>query len=182
MHAATTTNRNDAPFPIQESALLSRDELKKLLPDPHGLPILGATECSLDRKNRLHIPATLRDRYVDGLMILRSNHGTFFLLDSVQSGQFVAKLNEQASVDPTLQDRLPHIYSAALVVKALDSAKRLSIPTEFADRWQLNSRGKVMICGIGSCLEIFTVQSWDNLLRQGTLWGGELQVPSPDLF
>jgi len=181
MHAATTTNRDDR-FPIRESDLLGRDELKKLTPDPQiSLPLLGEHQYSLDGKNRVCIPATLRDLYSDGLMILRSKHATFFLLDPNQSRQFVENLDKRASVEATLQDRLLHIYRAALMVRSLDSENRLAIPADFAKRWQLSAGQKIMLCGNGKFLEMHTEQSWDRMLREKTLWDS-LQLPPPDLL
>jgi|GEM_PF-7070533 len=178
-----TKRQNSATFPIPESALLARDEITGLIQDTViDPPVLGAYECTLDKKGRFYLHASLRERYANGVMILRGREGTFFLLDSEQSHKLFSNLQQRASIDPEFRNRIPFIYRATGETKAMDTAKRIAIPAEFAKRWQIPSHGPVQVCGIGNCLELSTPQSWDRVLRRGTLWeqtswDSELQVP-----
>ncbi len=131
---------------------------------------------NLDQKNRLSIPAKLREKLGDTFMICMARNGDkcIFAYTLENWELLMEKLNEQVpSKQLTLQQRFISYYSNTVEI---DKQGRITIGKNFLDF--ANITGEVFILGAGRRVEIWAAEEWNSMFDKVSESG---DMPSFDL-
>ena len=123
---------------------------------------LGEYEHTLDQKQRLAIPAELREVmdekvHGEGFIAAPGTNGSLWLWPEKTFAQLAQSLGGSLVSDPQLQDFERMMFSQSARVP-LDSAGRVRIPERLLQRFGLT--GSIMILGVRDHLELTDPASW----------------------
>jgi MraZ protein len=121
---------------------------------------LGRFEHSVDNKGRVSVPARFRGELAGELIITRGNDRCLYLFTQDAWEPLAAKLNALPTGDADARNLRRAVFSAAEPVE-LDRQGRIMIPDHL--RHYSNINGNVSIIGLGTYIEIWDQQSWQEL-------------------
>ncbi len=123
---------------------------------------LGEYEHTLDQKQRLAIPAELREVmdekvHGEGFIAAPGSNGSLWLWPEKTFAQLAQSMGGSLVGDPQVQDFERMVFSQSARVP-LDSAGRVRIPERLLQRFGLT--GSIMILGVRDHLELTDPASW----------------------
>jgi MraZ protein len=121
---------------------------------------LGRFEHSVDNKGRVAVPARFRGELAGELIITRGNDRCLYLFTQDAWEPLAAKLNALPTGDADARNLRRAVFSAAEPVE-LDRQGRIMIPDHL--RQYSNINGNVSIIGLGTYIEIWDQQSWQEI-------------------
>lgn len=126
------------------------------------IEMMGEYMHSLDQRNRLAIPAKLRETLGDSFVICVAKNGDRCLFGYTNAGwkAIMDKLNEQApSYNLTRSQRIMHMNADTV---ELDSKGRITLPLRFMQ--QVGIENEVMILGVGRRVEFWSKEEWERMV------------------
>src|SRR3954447_21382355 len=126
--------------------------------------LLGEHEHSLDDKNRLTLPAKLREQLGDHVVITRGMDGCLYVYARPEFEQLASRIGslDGLAVDTRRVQR--HFFGNATAVD-LDKQGRVVIPSLLLQREGI---GRVVtVTGVGDHLEIWDRATWNEQLQAG---------------
>jgi len=126
--------------------------------------LLGEFEQRLDEKNRVTIPARLRDHFADGIVVARGLDSCVAAWSRAGWEAFVEQ--QTARLDPFSQEgRLMQrfLYSGA-VEGELDRQGRVAVPGPLLKHARLER--DVVVAGVRDRLEIWNREAWQQAFAQ----------------
>jgi MraZ protein len=121
---------------------------------------LGRFEHSVDNKGRVSVPARFRGELAGELIITRGNDRCLYLFTQDAWEPLAAKLNALPTGDADARNLRRAVFSAAEPVE-LDRQGRIMIPDHL--RQYSNITGNVSIIGLGTYIEIWDQQAWQEI-------------------
>jgi MraZ protein len=125
--------------------------------------LLGYFDHALDDKNRLTLPARLRENLGDGVFVTRGVDGC---LDAYATAEWQVLADRINSLDPlSRESRMMkrHFFSSAASAD-LDKQGRIVLPTALLDAAGI--RREVTVAGVYDHLEIWDRAKWRDHLRE----------------
>lgn len=113
----------------------------------------GNYDCSLDSRHRLAVPARLRDRFADGVVIAWWLDPCLVLVPRLEWGALVEKTFGEMSVLDDDQRELSRFLLAGAFDQELDRQGRVLLPAELREHAGVESTAKVV--GAGDYLEVW---------------------------
>ena len=126
--------------------------------------LLGEYEQRLDEKNRLTIPARLRDQFAGGVFLSRGIERC--LVAFTREGWDAYTEEQVARLDPMSREGrmlMRHLFAGAALLEA-DKQGRIALPTTFARYAELQR--DVVVVGIRDRLEIWDRDAWARLATE----------------
>jgi len=121
---------------------------------------IGRFEHSVDNKGRVAVPARFRGELGGELIITRGNDRCLYLFTEEAWEPLAAKLNALPTGDADARNLRRAVFSAAEPVE-LDRQGRIMIPDHLRQYGGID--GNVAIIGLGTYIEIWDQQSWQEL-------------------
>ena len=135
--------------------------------------LLGEHEHSLDDKNRLTLPAKLREQLGDHVVITRGMDGCLYVYARPEFDQLAARIG---SLDGLARGRAPmqrHFFVNATAAE-LDKQGRVVIPALLLEREAIGR--EVTVTGVCDHLEIWDRATWSKQLQE--VKGAQKMLPS----
>ena len=126
--------------------------------------LLGEYEHTLDDKNRLTLPARVRQAFVEGIVVTRGMDGCLFAYTREDWEKLVA--DRLATLDPlSLEGRRMqrHFFSAATEAEP-DKQGRVGLPAALLEHAKLGR--DVVVAGVHDHLEIWDRDAWRRELAE----------------
>lgn len=122
--------------------------------------LIGEYRHSLDDKNRMRIPAKLRNQLGSDYVIMKGTNGCLFVFSQKEIEETLnAKLKDLPLGDLQAQKSIRALFSSGYTVDE-DSQGRFVLPTylkEFA-----NIKKNIVSVGVGNRVELWDEESWDS--------------------
>ena len=125
------------------------------------LGMMGQYTHNLDQKNRLAMPAKLREALGDNFVLCVAPNGDNCLFAYSPEGweKIMEHLtNQTPSKLLTMQQRRVYMYADTVET---DKQGRITIPSEFVQKAKLER--EVLIRGIGTRVELWSPEEWDKM-------------------
>ncbi|MDH3225565.1 MAG: cell division/cell wall cluster transcriptional repressor MraZ [Thermoleophilia bacterium] len=113
----------------------------------------GNYDCSLDNRYRLAVPARLRDRFADGVVIAWWLDPCLVLVPRLEWGPLVQRTFGEMSVLDDDQRELSRFLLAGAFDQELDKQGRVLLPPELREHAGIDAQAKVV--GAGDYLEVW---------------------------
>ena len=113
----------------------------------------GNYDCSLDDRHRLAIPARLRDRFAEGVVIAWWLDPCLVLVPRLEWGPLVQRTFGEMSVLDDDQRELSRFLLAGAFDQDLDKQGRVLVPAELLEHASIDGQAKVV--GAGDYLELW---------------------------
>jgi MraZ protein len=126
--------------------------------------LLGEHEHSLDDKNRLTLPAKLREQLGDHVVITRGMDGCLYVYARVEFDQLAARIGSLDSLSADTRRMQRHFFVNATAA-GLDKQGRVVIPSLLLQREGIGR--DVTVTGVGDHLEIWDRATWNEQLQAG---------------
>jgi MraZ protein len=119
--------------------------------------LLGEHEHSLDDKNRLTLPAKLRDAFADGLVVTRGMDGCLFAYARVEWDRMAQRIRE---LDPLSRESrlMQRHFFAGAAAGELDKQGRMVLPAPLIESAGLGR--EITVAGVYDHLEIWDRAKW----------------------
>ena len=126
--------------------------------------LLGEYEHSIDDKNRLTLPAKLRDSFADGLVLTRGIERCLYVYPRAQWEHLVE--SRLAPLDPLSSEarRIARYFYSGAAEGELDRQGRVMIPGPLAAHADLSR--DVVIAGAGDRVEVWNRDGWRKQLQE----------------
>lgn len=122
--------------------------------------LIGEYKHSLDEKNRLRVPAKLRNQLGNNYIVMKGTNGCLFIFSQEEMVQTLnAKLRELPLGDLKAQKSLRTLFSSGYEVEE-DAQGRFVLPMylkEFA-----SIKKNIVSVGVGNRVEIWDEENWNN--------------------
>ena len=126
--------------------------------------LLGEHEHSLDDKNRLTLPAKLREQLGDHVVITRGMDGCLYVYARVEFDQLAARIGSLDGLAADTRRMQRHFFVNATAAD-LDKQGRVVIPSLLIEREGIGR--EVTVTGVGDHLEIWDRATWNEQLQAG---------------
>jgi MraZ protein len=126
--------------------------------------LLGEHEHSLDDKNRLTLPAKLREQLGDHVVITRGMDGCLYVYARGEFDQLAARIRSLDSLSADTRRMQRHFFVNATPAE-LDKQGRVVIPSLLIERVGIGR--EVTVTGVGDHLEIWDRATWSEQLEAG---------------
>lgn len=123
--------------------------------------LLGTYTPRLDAKGRVALPAKMRERLTDGLVMARGQERCIYLLPPAEFQRMVMRLQRNALGSRVSREYM-RIFLSGAVEQEPDKQGRVLIPQMLRDYARLG--GDIVIIGVGTRAEIWDRQAWDGYL------------------
>lgn len=124
----------------------------------------GTHECSLDDRNRLAIPARLRDGFDEGVVIAWWIDPCLVAVPAPEWAPLIERTFGSMSVLDDDQRELSRFLLAGAYEQDLDKQGRVLLPAELREHAEITDRAKVI--GSGDYLELWNPQTLDERFEQ----------------
>ena len=126
--------------------------------------LLGEHAHTLDEKNRLTLPAKLRDSFADGVVVTRGMDGCLSAYPRAEWERLAQ--SRLAPLDPLSWEgrRMSRYFFSGATEGELDRQGRIVIPASLAASAGLGR--DVVIAGVGDRLEIWNRDAWRKHLQE----------------
>jgi MraZ protein len=126
--------------------------------------LLGEYEQRLDEKNRLTIPARLRDRFVDGIFLTRGLDHCLTAYTRDDWDAFMA--HNTARIDTLTREgrQLERFLFGGAVELELDRQGRVPVPAPLARHAGLER--DIVVAGVRNRLEIWNREAWERAFQE----------------
>ena len=126
--------------------------------------LLGEYEHTIDEKNRLTLPAKLRESFADGVVVTRGMDGCLYAYPR-RDWQHVVE-SRLGSLDPLSSEsrRLERYFFSGATEAELDRQGRIMIPASLAAYAELGR--DVIVAGVRDRIEIWDRDAWRKQLRE----------------
>ena len=126
--------------------------------------LLGEYEHTIDEKNRLTLPAKLRESFADGVVVTRGMDGCLYAYPR-RDWQHVVE-SRLGSLDPLSSEsrRLERYFFSGATEAELDRQGRIMIPASLAAYAELGR--DVIVAGVRDRIEIWDRDTWRKQLRE----------------
>lgn len=139
--------------------------------------MMGQYTHNLDQKNRLAMPAKLREALGESFVLCIAPNGEnclFAYSMEAWEGAMQAINNQPPSKELTMRQRI--IYRNAETVEP-DKQGRITIPPRFMEKARLER--EVHIVGAGRRVELWSPAEWDRMLEQSEAMEAQLLTDFP---
>jgi MraZ protein len=119
--------------------------------------LLGEHEHSLDDKNRLTLPAKLREQLGDSVVVTRGMDGCLYVYARGSWDALAARIGGLDSLSAASRQMQRHFFVNATAAE-LDKQGRMVIPAILLEREQIGR--DVTVTGVGDHLEIWDRGKW----------------------
>ena len=119
--------------------------------------LLGEHEHSLDEKNRLTLPARLRDAFADGVVVSRGMDGCLFAHPRAEWERLAERIRALDPLSREARVMQRHFFSGAAAGE-LDKQGRLVLPAALIESAQLGR--ELVVAGVYDHLEIWDRARW----------------------
>jgi MraZ protein len=125
--------------------------------------LLGEHEHSLDDKNRLTLPAKLREQLGDQVVITRGMDGCLYVYARSAFDELAARIRALDSLSAGARQMQRHFFGNATAGE-LDRQGRIVIPALLRERMGIGR--EVTVTGLGDHLEIWDRAVWRKQLQE----------------
>jgi transcriptional regulator MraZ len=125
--------------------------------------LLGEHEHSLDDKNRLTLPAKLREQLGDHVVITRGMDGCIYVYARGAFEELASRIGALDSLSAGARQMQRHFFGNATAGE-LDKQGRVVIPARLLERQTVGR--EVTVTGVGDHLEIWDRAAWRELLQK----------------
>ena len=125
--------------------------------------LLGEHEHSLDDKNRLTLPAKLREQLGDSVVITLGMDGCLYVYARDSFEELAARINALDSLSADARRMRRHFFGNATSGE-LDKQGRVVIPALLLDKESIGR--EVTVTGVGDHLEIWDRAKWRATLHE----------------
>ena len=126
--------------------------------------LLGTHEHTIDDKNRLTLPAKLRESFAEGVVVTRGLDGCLFAYRRPDWDRLVE--SRLATLDPLSEEgrRLNRFFFSGAAEAELDKQGRVMIPAQLIEHAKLGR--EVVVAGVNDRLEIWDRAAWRKELAE----------------
>ncbi len=126
--------------------------------------LLGEYEHTIDEKNRLTLPAKVRESFADGVVVTRGMDGCLNAYPRRDWQRLVE--SRLGALDPLSSEarRLERYFFSAAADAEVDRQGRIMIPAQLVEYAKLDR--DVVIAGVRDRLEIWNRDAWRKQLRE----------------
>lgn len=130
----------------------------------------GTYECTLDDRNRIAVPARVRDRFADGAVAAWwiDPHSVILVPRLEWPDLLDMTLGAPSLLDTDSRELRRYLHAGAFEQESLDRQGRIAIPGELREHGGLN--GRVRVIGVGEYLEVWDPSRLDdrfNAIHEG---------------
>jgi MraZ protein len=125
--------------------------------------LLGQHEHSLDDKNRLTLPAKLREQLGDDVVVTRGMDGCLYVYTRAAWDDRAAEMAALGGLSAAARS-LQRLFFATSVAAGLDRQGRMVIPTPLLETAGIGR--DVTVAGVGDHLEIWDRAVWRTKLQE----------------
>jgi MraZ protein len=125
--------------------------------------LLGEHEHSLDDKNRLTLPARLREPFADGVVVTRGMDGCLYAYPRAEWQRIAARIRELDPLSRESRVMQRHFFSGAAAGE-LDKQGRMVLPAPLLASAGLSR--EVTVAGVYDHLEIWDRAAWRTHLNE----------------
>jgi MraZ protein len=126
--------------------------------------LLGEFEQRLDEKNRLTIPARLRDAFADGVFLARGFDGCLTAYSRDGWGRLVASQTARLDLLSREGRQLERFLFGGAVELELDRQGRVPVPAPLLRHAGLER--DIVIAGVNDRLEIWNREAWERAFQE----------------
>ena len=126
--------------------------------------LLGEYEHTIDEKNRLTLPAKLRESFADGAVVTRGIDGCLNVYPREDWQRLVE--SRLAPLNPFSSEarRMERYFYSGATEAELDRQGRVMVPASLAAYAELER--DVVVAGVGDRLEVWNRDAWRKQLRE----------------
>ena len=122
----------------------------------------GSFEHSLDEKNRLLIPAKLRNTLGTKLFIMKGYEGSLSIYPNDQFVKFLNKLQSLPYESKVSRD-IERISLSSVFELEIDRVNRIQIPTALINKYSISK--EVVVVGVIDHIEVWSKAKWEKYLE-----------------
>ena len=119
--------------------------------------LLGQHEHSLDDKNRLTLPAKLREQLGEDVVVTRGMDGCLYVYARAAFDECVAEIGRLGGLSAAARS-MQRLFFSTSVAAGLDRQGRMVIPTALLEGVGIGR--EVTVAGVGDHLEIWDRATW----------------------
>lgn len=131
---------------------------------PELTVLLGEYPQRLDDKNRLTVPARLRDRFVDGIVVTRGLDGCLWAFTREGWDGFQSEQSSRLDGFSRQARQMRRFFFAGAHVAEIDKQGRVAVPAPLMEHASLDR--EIVIAGNGEHLEIWNRDAWATVVSE----------------